>query len=381
MDFRWPDELEQYRSDVRSFVDEHVDQERGTRRASVEYDAEWSRSFCRAAAARGFLVPHWPEAWGGGGLSTWHQLIVAEEMWRRGEPRAPQYLNINFIGPAIMRFGTEHQRRTHLTHMAEGRALWCQGFSEVDAGSDLSRIRTTARRADGGYLLRGAKMWISYADVAEHCFLLARLEGGGEASGDRRSRVVLLVDMRSSGITVREVPSIVGPHTFHEVVFDDVFVPATDLLGDEGEGWSVVTAALADERVGAPEYMQSEATLDRVLALCDDQGAKLPETTEASLGQASARCHAARLLTYRAVEERVNGRSASASAYAARAYGRIARQATADAVLATLQDLGDLDAVEADVEPLNAVLAGIAGGAYEILLDLVATDLTGLRRS
>lgn len=376
MHFDWDDDLERLRAEVRAFVDQHVDPDRGALRASVTYDAEASRAFCRAAAARGLLVPHWPERWGGRGLSPWHQLVVAEEMWRRGEPRAPQYLNVNLIGPAIMRAGTEEQQRRHLPPMAAGEALWCQGFSEADAGSDLSMIRTTAHRVDGGYRVRGAKVWISYADVAEHCFLLARLGDGG-----RRARVVLLVDMASPGLAVREVPSVVGPHTFHEVVLDDVFVPGRGLLGEEGGGWAVVTAALADERIGAPEYVRSEAALDRVLALAPDGGASLGDAAAAAAGEAYARCHAARLLTYRAVEERALGRPPTTAAYAARAHGRVARQATADAVATILRELGLLDRPEADVEALDAVLAGIAGGAYEILLDLVAAELTGVGRA
>jgi alkylation response protein AidB-like acyl-CoA dehydrogenase len=297
-------------------------------------------------------------------------------MWRRGEPRAPQYLNVNFIGPAIMRAGTDEQKRHHLPRIAAGDVLWCQAFSEPDAGSDLSRIRTRARKVDGGYRVSGTKLWISYADVAEYGFLLARLDRPGGVG--RMPRIVLLTPMKLPGIAVREVPSVVGAHTFHEVTFDDVFVRQDALLGDEETGWSVVTKVLADERVGAPEYMQAEGALDRVLDLFAKRGSVPSEASQARFGDAYTRCHAARLLAYRAVDERVQQDPPTTAPFVARAYAHTARQACAEAILGALAELDAPDLLDADVEPLNAILAGVAGGAYEILLDLVAAELTGI---
>jgi len=374
--FTWGDDLEAYRARLVAVLDDLVDADATWTRASVGYTADDSRRVCRSLAAHGFLVPHWPVAWGGQGLTPWHQLVVAEEMWRRGEPRAPQYLNINFIGPAIGASGTDLQREQHLPAMAAGEALWCQGFSEADAGSDLSRIRTRASAVDGGYVVQGAKQWISYADVADHCFLLAVLDRG-EAPSERRRRIVLLVAMTSPGIGVREIPAIPGPHTFHEVRFDDVFVPASGLLGTEDTGWQVVTAALADERIGAPEYVRAEAALDRLASA----SMELRPTTQAAIGAAYTRCHATRLLTYAAVHERATGAPATTLPFRARAAGRVARQAVADAVAAVLADGGGSDTADADVEAIDAILAGVAGGAYEVLLDLVASELTGIGRS
>lgn len=376
--FAWSDELRELRSGVAAVLDAVVDSSSMWERASVAYSAESSRRVCTKLAEAGLLVPHWPTEWGGRGWSPWHQIVIAEEMWRRGEPRAPQYLNINFIGPALTRFGTDEQRATLLPPMASGRALWCQGFSEADAGSDLTRLRTTATRVDGGYVVEGAKLWISYADVAEHCFLLARLKADetGDGAGPR---IVLLVPMDSEGIRVSEIQSLPGPHTFHEVQFDDVFVPSSALLGSEHNGWSVVVQALVDERVGAPEYVNAEVAVDRVLDAAQHADTELSSECRARIGHAFTRCHAARMLTYAAVADRAAGADRPVTAFQARAAGRIARQAAADAISLALVEIGDLDDPATDVEPLNAVLAGVAGGAYEVLLDLVASELTGVR--
>jgi alkylation response protein AidB-like acyl-CoA dehydrogenase len=270
-----------------------------------------------------------------------------------------------------MRSGTEEQRARFLPAIAAGKALWCQAFSEPDAGSDLSRIRTTATVTDEGILVNGRKVWISYADIAENCFLLARhVDPAADAGTGSRARTVLLVPMSTPGITVREIGSIVGDHVFHELVFDDVRLPHDAVLGDPARGWDVVKAALADERGGAPEYMQAEGALSGALGAT---GEGTNDLAAAAVGEAWVRTHGARLLTYRAVDDRAHGDDGARSAYQARAYGRVARQAVADA-MAELHVGGGAETLHQDeeVESLNAILAGVAGGAYEILLDLLA---------
>jgi alkylation response protein AidB-like acyl-CoA dehydrogenase len=360
VEFGWSAAEAAYRSAIRDSLRRIVPPDRGRYRASLEHSAEASRAVCERLAESGDLVPHWPIEWGGSAASAWRQVILGEEMWRVGEPRAPQYLNINFIGPAISRFGTEDQRQRFLPRIAAGQALWCQGFSEPDAGSDLSRIRTTATPVEGGYVVRGVKLWISYADVAEHCFLLARVPTVVDAArGDKRRRTLFLVDMDSPGITVKEIASVIGRHVFHEVRFDDVFVATNRRLGEAGQGWAVVRAALADERASAPEYRQAEAALDAALAASDAE--------DAAVGEAYLRCAGARLLAYEIVSQQRDGKS-SPVASQARAYLHRARRATGEALEQRLADTG-LDAWTEGVELLNGVISGVAGGAYEVLLD------------
>src|SRR6185369_9767188 len=169
------------------------------------------RTFCRKLGERGWLVPAWPKEYGGGGVTAWQQAIVSEEMWAHGEPRGPQYMNVNWVGPTIMRYGTDEQKRAHLPKMAMGDVLWCQGFSEPNAGSDLASLQTRAVRDGERYVVNGQKIWTSYCKNAEFCFLMVRT--GSEPR--HRGISVLLVPMNTPGIEVREIDTVLGDGYFH----------------------------------------------------------------------------------------------------------------------------------------------------------------------
>ena len=190
-------------------------------------------------------------------------------MWARGEPRGAQYMNVNWIGPAIMHYGSEEQKQQHLTRISGGDVLWCQGFSEPEAGSDLVALRTLALRDGDDYVVYGSKIWTSYANHAEFCFLLVRTD---PESQRHRGISVLLMPMNLPGVEIREIPAVVGERYFHEVFLTDVRVPASCRLGPEGEGWSVVSYALQYERVGAARYARAALTLDRLAAHAKTRG-------------------------------------------------------------------------------------------------------------
>ena len=338
--------------------------------------AEFSRSFCRSLAERGWLTPHWPVAAGGRGASAWQHAILGEELWSRGEPRGPQYMNVNWIGPTILRFGTEAQRAEHLPRIAQGDVFWCQGFSEPDAGSDLASLRTRARRDGDGYVVDGSKIWTSYANHADFCFLLVRSD---PASARQRGLSVLLAPMELAGITVREIPSVVGERYFHEVVFDGVRVPETARLGPEHEGWDVVSYALQYERVGAPRYARAARTLDRLAERLLAQGA-LDAERAARLGEARALCEAARMLSYRVVDQRAHGEPPSADTNVARVAGTLAEQTVADLILELAGGAGLAAGSDAAAHFRMAMTAGVAVGATEVQLNLIASRFLGLPR-
>ena len=338
--------------------------------------AEFSRGFCRSLAERGWLTPHWPVAAGGRGASAWQHAILGEELWSRGEPRGPQYMNVNWIGPTIHRFGTEAQRAEHLPRIAQGDVFWCQGFSEPDAGSDLASLRTRARRDGDGYVVDGSKIWTSYANHADFCFLLVRSD---PASARQRGLSVLLAPMELAGITVREIPSVVGERYFHEVVFDGVRVPETARLGPEHEGWDVVSYALQYERVGAPRYARAARTLDRLAERLLAQGA-LDAERAARLGEARALCEAARMLSYRVVDQRAHGEPPSADTNVARVAGTLAEQTVADLILELAGGAGLAAGSDAAAHFRMAMTAGVAVGATEVQLNLVASRFLGLPR-
>ena len=171
-------------------------------------------------------------------------------MWRIGEPRSSQYMNVNWVGPTIMAYGTPEQKALHLPRISAGNAFWCQGFSEPEAGSDLVSLRTLAIRDGDDYVINGSKIWTSYVNYAEHCFLIVRTD---PTSKRHQGISVLLVPMQTPGIEVREIPSVVGDRYFFEVFFSDARVPVSCRLGPEnaGLGGRAVRARVRARRRGA----------------------------------------------------------------------------------------------------------------------------------
>jgi alkylation response protein AidB-like acyl-CoA dehydrogenase len=380
MEFDWSREDAAFRRELAAFLDEALPgdfDELAKDGPGSEAQAVFARGFCARLAERGWLTPHWPAEYGGRGAGAWQHAILGEELWARGEPRGPQYMNVNWIGPAIMKYGSEAQKREHLPRISRGDAFWCQGFSEPGAGSDLVALRTRALRDGAEYVVEGTKLWTSYANHADHCFLLARCDS---ASQRHRGLVVLLVPMSLPGIEVREIPSVVGERYFHEVVFGGVRVPEAARLGPEGEGWEVVGYALQYERVGAPRYARAARTLDRLAGLLRAAGRLGDGEVQARLGEARALCEAARLLSYRVVDQRAHGEAPSADTNVARVAGTFAEQWVADLALELFGSEGLAAGGFADAQFRMAMTAGVAVGATEVQLNLIASRLLGLPR-
>jgi alkylation response protein AidB-like acyl-CoA dehydrogenase len=380
MEFDWSEEDAGFRRELAAFLGEALPadwDELAKDGPGSEAQAAFARGFCARLAERGWLTPHWPAEYGGRDASPWQHAILGEELWARGEPRGPQYMNVNWIGPAIMKYGSEAQKREHLPRIARGDAFWCQGFSEPDAGSDLVALRTRAVREGAVYVVEGTKIWTSYANHADHCFLLARSD---PASQRHRGLVVLLVPMSLPGIEVREIPSVVGERYFHEVAFRGVRVPESARLGPEGEGWEVVGYALQYERVGAPRYARAARTLDRLALLLREAGRGDEPEVQARLGEARALCEAARMLSYRVVDQRAHGEPPSADTNVARVAGTFAEQWVADLALELFGPEGLAAGGFADAQFRMAMTAGVAVGATEVQLNLIASRFLGLPR-
>jgi alkylation response protein AidB-like acyl-CoA dehydrogenase len=296
-------------------------------------------------------------------------------MWAAGEPRGGQYMNINWIGPTLIRFGSEEQKTRYVPPMAEGRVLWCQGFSEPGAGSDLASLKTRATRVEGGYRISGQKIWTSYAGLASTCFLLAR------TSDDRKGGLaIFLMPMDSKGITVREIPSLVGRGDIHEVFLDDVFVPTAARLGEEGQAWQIITFALANERIGIPRYALAEKILERTVRKLQQSGDYARAEVRQRAAQALAACRAAQLLSYRVIDQRARGLPPTPDG----SVGRIAVVAAERAVADFVAEF-HFSALCGD-DPLSlahhqrAITSGIGAGAAEVQLNLIATQFLHLPR-
>lgn len=273
-------------------------------------DLETAQRFCRLLAERELLCLAWPQEFGGAGASVWEQTVVREEMWAHHEPRGAQYMGVNWVGPIIMRHGTEEQQRRHLPPIARGEVIWCQGFSEPEAGSDLASLRTTARPAEDGWLVSGQKIWTSYATMAQWCFLLARTSKVGEGATQKKQQglTIFLVPMDDPAITVRPIRTMLGPHHLNEVFFDNLRVTEADVLGTVDAGWSIVQDVMAFERVGIARYARCERLLAAAPAVLGSRWDKLPEELRGRWIRMLTHCRRARLLAYRVVSLQSSGR-------------------------------------------------------------------------
>lgn len=380
MDFDWTGEDRAYRERIRAFLKHELpsDWDEISRHGPGSREqTEFSLEFCPKLAEAGLLVPHWPAKWGGADRPTWEHFILGEEMWAAGEPRGAQYMNVNWIGPTLMRYGSDEQKRCYIPEMAAGKAIWCQGFSEPNAGSDLARLRTSAVRDGGDYVINGTKIWTSYAAMAQHCFLLARTaEGQGKAG-----IAIFLVPMSTPGIEVRAIPSLIGHGDIHETFFTDVRVPVSARLGEEGEAWSIISYSLANERVGIPRYELSARVLGGMVEELKARRAFDDPVVQARAGSASAACEAARMLVYRTVDKRARGEPLGAEASMARVAVAEADNAVTDFGLDFLPDTFSGRSYPMHLaHHERAIVTGIAAGAAEIQLGLIARNWLDLPR-
>jgi alkylation response protein AidB-like acyl-CoA dehydrogenase len=376
MDFNWDTEQQAFRSTVRGFLAANLpaDWESLAHGPGSEVQSTFSKRFCGELAKAGLLVPHWPKRWGGRDADPWTAFILAEEMWEAGEPRGGQYMNVNWIGPTLMRFGSEQQQARYIPPMARGETIWCQGFSEPEAGSDLASLRTRAAKHETSYRISGQKIWTSYAGHADTCFLLARTAPGRDGIS------IFLVPMDTPGITVRQIPSLIGEGDIHEVFLDEVEVPGGALLGAEGQAWEISRTALSLERVGIPRFALAAKTLNRAVAALRRSG-RFGHGAIEQAARARAACEVARLYSYSIIDQRVHGiptgPEASAARYATVMAERLVGEFVVEHAPEALSDAGD---PMLKVHHQRAVVAGIASGAAEIQLNLIATELLRLPR-
>jgi alkylation response protein AidB-like acyl-CoA dehydrogenase len=381
MEFGWSASEAQYRTAISEFVEAELAANRSnTGISGVASRRSVGRSFEFAAklAERGWLTPHWPPEYGGAGATAWEHIILGEEMWSRGEPRGPQYMNVNWIGPAIMAAGTQEQRDYHLKRISAGDVIWCQGFSEPDAGSDLAALSTTAVRDGDEYVVNGQKIWTSYANSAEFCFLLVRTDPEAER---HRGISILLTPTSTPGFEVHDIRGIVGEHAFHHLYFTDMRVPVSCRLGPENDGWAVVRRALSYERVGSPRYARAALMLDEVARWAHARGKIGDPAVAQRLALARAHCEAARLLAYCVIDDRNKRRQPGPNAYVARVAMVQADRTVGELAMDILGTEGLVENSLADEQFRSALPAGVAAGTLEVQLNLVSRAVLGLPRS
>lgn len=248
-------DIQAFRAEIAEWLDANCPQEMrrpimgdhdicwGGRNFQFQSDAQ--RVWMERAAAEGLTVPTWPQAYGGAGLDRAREKVLTEEMARIGARPPLQSFGIWMLGPALLAFGTEEQKRHYLTQIARGEVRWCQGYSEPGAGSDLAGLQARGVRTGDHYTVNGQKIWTSYADKADWIFALIRTEPDAPK---HKGISFLLVDMQSEGVSTKPIRLISGASPFCETFFDDVRVPADQIVGAPGDGWTIAKYLLTHER-------------------------------------------------------------------------------------------------------------------------------------
>ena len=249
------DDLEPFRQEVRAWLQAQCPPEMrqpvrneddicwGGRK--FRFQSEAQRLWLARMADKGWTVPEWPREYGGGGLSREQAKVLRQEMQALGCRVPLQSFGIWMLGPALLRFGSEAQKREHLPRIARGEIRWCQGYSEPNAGSDLASLQTRADERGDHFVVNGQKVWTSYADKADWIFCLVRTD----FSAQKHTGIsFLLFDMETPGVTARPIVLISGKSPFCETFFDDVVVPRANLVGEQNGGWAIAKYLLTHER-------------------------------------------------------------------------------------------------------------------------------------
>ena len=273
MDLRDTPEEAAFRAEVRSWIADNLPEElRGHRGGAGRFEGNGLRGWSRKLHEAGYAGLTWPAEYGGGGKPHTFQAIFLEELARAEAPPHVGVIGLGMAGPTIMAHGTEPQKSRHLEKILSAEEIWCQGFSEPGAGSDLAGLRTSARLDGDHFVVDGQKVWSSFAHVADWCLLLARSEPGSERHA---GLTYLIVDMRSPGVEVRPLRQITGEAEFNEIFFTSVDVPAENVLGDVGGGWQVAMTTLLHERgtLGFALTAALEVNVRKLIELARERGA------------------------------------------------------------------------------------------------------------
>ena len=337
----------------------------------------------------GYVGRAWPQEFGGGGGPAAEQIIIDQELAAAGAPEFANVVGLDVLGPSLLRFGSDEQRRRYIPPILAAEEIWCQGFSEPDAGSDLASLRTRADERGDHFVISGQKTWVSWGQFARWCGVLARTHDAGPK---HRGISMLIVDMRSPGVELRPMTQITGHAEFCELFLDDVVVPRENLLGGLGDGWKIAMHTLGHERGTAalPRQVKLRTWLDRAVRvaaertvdgdpLIDDPGAQV------ALARALVAVEVLRHHAYRTVGEFLNGGavgpdSSSVKLLMAEAEQRLA--ATALELLGPTIEHAEPDAADEDgfwnETYLYSRAASVYGGTQQIQRDIIADRVLAL---
>lgn len=382
-------DVEQLRTEVRIWLQHNAPADWRATMTGADQDAfvraqhDW---FGKLVAA-GYATAHWPEGWPGGGRSLAAQKVIYEEIARADAPRLILFfVALYHAASTLLEWGSPEQQQKHLPAILRGE-VWCQGFSEPNAGSDLASLRTRGERRGDVYVVNGQKTWSTFAQFADKCLLLVRT---GASDPPQAGLTYLLLDMRVKGVTVRPISQITGDDEFAEIFFDDVEIPVEDRIGEEGEGWAVAQSTLASERgltlVELNQRMRYGLT--RIAELMGDR--RDESALFGEFGALAAKVNASCALADAYLAKRIDGTEAPGDASVVKlTYSRVLRayvslglrlsglqgQYKSDFTRGGSQETGNWP-----VDFMNSYNWSIAGGSDEIQRNIIAEKLLRMPR-
>jgi alkylation response protein AidB-like acyl-CoA dehydrogenase len=299
VDLRDTPEEAQFRSELRAWVESNLPEgKRGGRGGAQRFDDPFMREWSRALYEAGYVGLTWPKEYGGAGAPQSFQAILYEELAAVQAPTHVGVIGLSMAGPTIIAHGTEEQKARYLQPILSAEEIWCQGFSEPDAGSDLAAARTRAERRGDVYVVNGQKVWSSFAHIADFCILVTQSD---PEAPRYRNLTYLIVDMHAPGVEVRPLRQITGEAEFNEIFFSDVEVPVANRLDEEGNGWAVAMTTLLHER-GTLGFALT-ATLDGLVGrLLEEARERVPgELVREAIAREWIELQALRYTNYRAL--------------------------------------------------------------------------------
>jgi alkylation response protein AidB-like acyl-CoA dehydrogenase len=393
MDFRFTPEEEAFREEVRDFIEKECPAD--LRGGGVNLFQQAGNLFAWRAklAQKKWVAPAWPKEYGGAGMSIMEQFIYNLETARMRAP-APIFiggLGVAVIGPTIIHYGSEEQKQEFIPRVLSGEHMWCQGFSEPGSGSDLASLQTRAVRDGDDYVINGQKIWTTVAHISHYMLLLARTDPDAPK---HKGLSYFIVPMKSPGVTVRPLFNMADTHEFNEVFFEDVRIPAKNLVGEEHRGWYMAATTLDIERsnIGsAVGQQQSVEDLIRFAAENRNNGVVRLNTNKSlryELAERFIETEAALLLSYRVVTMQAKGLIPNYESSAVKLFSQELNQRIANTGVRLLGPYGQLDRASKwaplkgrlEYQYLRSVANTIEGGTSEIQRNIMATRGLGLPR-
>ena len=294
MDFRFTLEQEKFRAEVRELLQQEL--HKGTFERRNLGRMVFSREFSRKLAQKGWIGLTWPKEHGGQGRSHLDRLVLAEELLRSGAPVGAHWFADRQIGPAILAYGTEEQKQEFIPRITRGEIFFCVGMSEPEAGSDLASLQTCAVEDNGNYVIKGQKVWTTFAHEADYIYLVARTD---PTVPKHKGISEFIVDLRLPGINIHPLIDMTGTHHFNEVFFDDVHISERYLIGQKNRGWYQIAAQLDYERSGIERLMDNYPLFSDIIQYVKENRLIISTEMRNQLAELVVEFEVGRLLCYR----------------------------------------------------------------------------------